>query len=705
MFRMIWKSIPVFRAVIPLISGILVAIQFHIRFALNPALILTLLALLALFSQLPSTIQFRFRAINGILIFILFFLLGILVTTSKTDNYKSDYFGHHLLTGDKVIATIIKEPIEKERSIKVSVRIEAIKRNDTLIQVTGKSLVYLEKSDQSGILKYGDRLILKQAFREIDDPKNPNEFGYKRYLSFHNIFHQAYFRDGDYSLTDSNKASRFFKTIYKIRGNFLSVINRYIKDNKSRGVASALLLGYRDLLDESTIKDYSSTGAMHVLAVSGLHVGIVYLVLNGLLAWMKRKKILLQYLKPFLLLSGIWFYATITGLSPSVTRAATMFSFVVFGSLFRRHFNIYSSILSSAFFLLLINPYYITEIGFLLSYAAVIGIVYIQPKIYRKLYFKNWLLDKIWAITCVSLAAQVATFPLGLLYFHQFPVYFLFSNLVVIPAAILILYGGLMLFVFSFLPVVAQAIGFVLDHAIQFLNFLIGLIEQLPYALISGIHVTKPEVYLLYGFIIFIAFWLVHRRKPFIFISLGLVLLLSISFSFRYVNHSNQKQLIVYHVPNHTAIDLASGKTCMFISDTTLLQDSDKMLFHINHNRWKLGLRTIDFKEIIPNSTDKSSTSASQSRLITFNVGKRKGVIVNSNCLAESTFDTCHWLVVTNLNPSDLPLLKEKSQFDVLIIDTSTKSYLADNISSACDSMNIPYYNVWQKGAYIEHIP
>ena len=209
-------------------------------------------------------------------------------------------------------------------------------------------------------------------------------------------------------------------------------------EGKQLKVASALLLGYRENLDKELVKSYASAGAMHVLAVSGLHVGILYLLLTRIFSFLKKVKKVKngKFILTILIVSFLWFYAIMTGLSASVMRATTMFSFIVIGNeLLNRKTSIYNTLAVSAIILMIINPFIVYQVGFQLSYVAVVGIVYLQPKLNRLFYSRYKLVRGVWAITCVSLAAQIATFPLSLHYFHQFSTYFFISNLIVIPAS------------------------------------------------------------------------------------------------------------------------------------------------------------------------------------------------------------------------------------------------------------------------------
>ena len=179
---------------------------------------------------------------------------------------------------------------------------------------------------------------------------------------------------------------------------------------------------------------------MHVLAVSGLHVGIIFFILNFLLTPLNRNKRLLK-IKLFLLVGALWFYAFLTGLSPSVMRSCTMFSFIVVGENLNKRTNIYNTLAASAFLLMLINPLIIFGAGFQLSYIAVISIVFFQPRLAALVAVKNRILKYVWDLFTVSVAVQIGTAPISIFYFHQFPVYFWLSNFIVIPGAALILYN------------------------------------------------------------------------------------------------------------------------------------------------------------------------------------------------------------------------------------------------------------------------
>jgi competence protein ComEC len=286
----------------------------------------------------------------------------------------------------------------------------------------------------------------------------------------------------------------------ELRGKILNIYSKYGIRGNEYGVLSAMTLGDREELDKQIVKDYAAIGVIHIIVVAGLHLGIVFLGLNFFLGFLNRtaKSLLL---KDFLLITLIWAYALITGLAPSICRAATMLSFFIVGKMFSKSTNTYNLLAASAFLLLCINPYMLLNIGFQLSYAAVFGIVYLHPKIYHLYDSDYWLIRKAWLITSISIAAQVFTLPLSLLYFHQFPNYFLLANLFVIPLTTGIIWMAIGLLITSYFPYVAFPIAWLLNKMIHSLNWIVDTIHQLPNALIRNIYITMLEAALLYAII------------------------------------------------------------------------------------------------------------------------------------------------------------------------------------------------------------
>jgi competence protein ComEC len=309
---------------------------------------------------------------------------------------------------------ITEEPSESAKSIKIvgDVFIQSINKNSS--STSAKCLIYLAKDSLAKMLNYGDHLQINTRLSGINPPQNPHEFNYRKYLKNRNINHQAYLNKDAWQIIDHKQANPIKYYALKIRRHFLNTLTDSNLSESEFAVAAAILLGQDEILDDETRQDYAGAGAMHVLCVSGLHVGIIFLAFNLILSFLKKKGTQ-KMIKTMLLILLIWSYALITGFSPSVLRATVMLSFIIVGEAFGKKGNIYNSIATSAFLLLLINPLMIMEVGFQLSYAAVIGIVSLYPQIKKQLYHPNRIIDKTLSILIVSVAAQLGTFPLAII--------------------------------------------------------------------------------------------------------------------------------------------------------------------------------------------------------------------------------------------------------------------------------------------------
>ncbi|MDX1351038.1 MAG: ComEC/Rec2 family competence protein [Putridiphycobacter sp.] len=515
------------------------------------------------------------QTITSAITFFIFLGVGLYTSQLNKTVTASNYF---LNTPSKFyLVKSTNPPIEKPNSFQIHATILQSEHANT----QGKALIYIEKSKNAKSISYGDILVVKNKFKPIKANGNPFEFDYKRYLRIHNINHQAYLKEKDWKL-HKKAAIDLFGYIFLLRQTCDHWLESSSLSTQNKKVAKALLLGEKEFLDEATLKSFSSAGAMHVLAVSGLHVGIIMLILQFILKPIKRLKYG-EFVHAIIVIFGVWFYALLTGFSPSVIRAALMFSFIVIGMGLQRQNSIYQSILVSAFIILIFDPFSLFKVGFQLSYLAVLGIVYFQPKIYRAFYFSSTIIDYIWQITSVSIAAQLATFPLGLYYFHQFPNLFFISNIIVIPLAGIILMLGFVYFILHFAQPLSYILEQVIDFCLTFLHKSVTLIENLPFAIIWGISIHWVEVFLIYFLILSFAFAFVRKSKALFFSFLGIGCLLLVFKGLEQQNNFEQRHFVCYNIKNDFALDVFQGPDNTFISTPALLTNESKLLFHVKH--------------------------------------------------------------------------------------------------------------------------
>jgi competence protein ComEC len=359
----------------------------------------------------------------------------------------------------------------------------------------------------------------------------------------------------------------------RLRQRLVEKFKQNMHSPEAIAVASTLILGYKADLSNDVLQAYSKTGTIHVLSVSGAHVAIVFILLEFLFGFLNRFKYG-RTIKAVIIITLIWYYALLSGFSPAVCRAAVMISMVIVGKTYSRTINTLNILAVSAFFLLLYNPLFITDVGFQLSYLAVSGLIIFQPVLYKLFRFKNKWADKLWLLCSVSLAAQVITFPLSAFYFHQFPVYFLVSNLFIIIPSTVIMYSGIAYLIFGSIPFLGRILGFILEKSILFMDKVLAIIEHAPWSGISKIWITPIEYLLLYVIIIGAFYFLYNRKTWLLQLSLTALLLLTISISIKRWRSARASTITVLNLRKHTGIVMRKGSNTAVITD---LSDTDKV--------------------------------------------------------------------------------------------------------------------------------
>ncbi len=353
----------------------------------------------------------------------------------------------------------------------------------------GKILINFSNNDANRNLSIGSVLKVSASLQAQKQPLNPNSFDYGKYLASKGIHGQVYLNVATIQLrTTPQKNLRYFAE--KIR---LRIINNLSENGfppKEIPIISALFLGQQQDISAAVLRDYQLAGAVHILSVSGLHVGFILLFINFLLKPLPKNKRgnLIRLIVTIVLL---WTFAIIAGLSPSVVRSVTMFSFVAWGLLLRRQTNIYYILLLSIFAILLIEPAFLFDVGFQLSYTTLFFIIWLQPKLKRIWNPRNKILKYLDDILTVSIAAQIGALPLSIYYFHQFPGLFFVTNLLIIPALTLIMILGIIVLVlaaFDYVPLYPMKL---LSECLKAINYIINKIASQEAFVFSNIPFNK----------------------------------------------------------------------------------------------------------------------------------------------------------------------------------------------------------------------
>lgn len=577
-----WHEVPFVRLVLPFLSGILVAIYVPWQ----PPVVVTMTIFCLIFGLLfylnRSRHQFKFRWLYGSVISVLLVGLGWQMTHFHNELDDSEHFQTKIAEENIVIGTIYELQPTTTGKARLNLRVKTIGNSDSTLQFAqGNLLVYLD-SAALDVLNYGDKVSILGNINRIEPPKNPDAFDYAKFMHFKKVHYQAFVRPGNWHLQGPANRYDLFVVADRLRDRCIDILKQHFPTEDELAVASALILGYRGEITEEVKLAYANTGAMHVLAVSGLHVGFIYLGISFLLGFVKTKWQHWKVIKMLLAILAIWSFAILTGASPSVMRASTMFSFIIFGNFIQRQPNIYNTLAASAFFLLCWNPYFLMDVGFQLSYLAVLGIVYFQPKIYKLLYIKHKMGDYAWKLVAVSLAAQISTLPISLYYFHQFPMYFWLSGLVVVPVAVVILCGGFLLFLTNIIPGWSWLLGKGLWGIIALVNKAIFLIQQLPGSTLKGIWIGFGAVLILYALIFAIVVAMESRQFKWILVALSFLAIIGCTNAIDKWQTLQQRELVIYNISKHTAIDFFDGKKLVTITDA----DERALSFAAQNHRW-----------------------------------------------------------------------------------------------------------------------
>jgi len=478
------------------------------------------------------------------------------------------HYSHLLSSEPEFYAGYISDlPAEREKTIKAEVVLQHAKVKDEWQNATGKIIVYLKKSEEARNIETGKQIVFAGQLKEVQPTLNPHEFDYKNYLARKNIYYTAYLIDSSWACTKAAEEFSLYGFAQKVRKHLLKTYRESGLGDNEFALVAALVLGYDDEIDQPLMNAYSHTGTLHVLSVSGLHVGVIYLVLGYLLSFMNRNRKLL-WVKVVLILALLWFFVLLSGFSAPAVRAAFMFSLILFGKTLFERVEVSNIVFVAAFLSLCYDPYWLADVGFQLSYLAVLGIIYLYPRFYNMFAFSSGFLEKLWALCSVSIAAQIATLPLTLYYFHQFPLLFLVTNLVLIPVSTVVMGGGILILVFSKVAFISKALVWLTALLVKFMNGAALFFDQLPFCVIDNINLSLVNMILLYTLIILVFVSIEYRSFKLLAGSFALsICMFGISLFFDLEAKKN-RQLVIYHADKTAVAGIFEGNNYLQFSDT-----------------------------------------------------------------------------------------------------------------------------------------
>jgi competence protein ComEC len=574
-------------------------------------------------------------------------------------------------------------------SFKALASINGVYSKNSFQNLKGEIVVYFKKDSALKQLHYGSQILFKKPLQEIKNAGNPGGFDYKQYSLFQSITHQINLSQKEFEILPTQNQNLFRSFIFSCRRWVVSTLQKFIVEEKERGLSEALLIGYKDDLDKNLVQSYTNTGVVHIIAISGMHLALIY----GLLLLMTRplRKKHFQLLRIILILSGLWLFTLLAGAQASVVRSAVMFTCIAIGETLAKKTSIYNTLALSAFLLLAYNPFWLWDVGFQLSYAAVVSIVTFYRTIYNWFYLPNKILDFIWKTMAISIAAQILTTPISLYHFHQFPVLFLLTNIVAVPLSSLILFGEIFLCAISWLPLIGTYAGKILQVLIYCMNSYIEMIERVSFSLWNGFSINVPQTVLLSIALTAICFWLMDKRKWMLWAVLGSLLSFAALRSFSFNEAYRQKKLIIYNVPKYTAIDLIDGRVFNFIGDSALLYDDFIRNFHIQPSRV---LHRMNQNQTLPiNCHDFEFCN------------KHISIIDSTQYFTSVQFKQKIDVLILSGNPKlYISNLLKTFEINQIVIDGSVPQRKAKLWKHDCDSLNIHCFDISEKGAFVMNL-
>jgi competence protein ComEC len=612
------------------------------------------------------------RVLRTFLSWIFFFFIGVwIVFLTNSQNHKN-YFEKFVSKKNTlvfVIDKVLKSGKYQDKYIVEVVQVDSYKTR-------GKVILNIKKDTLVSNFEVGNKLVSRTSFLDVKSALNPHQFDYKNYLFKQDVFKQVFRENKQINKLLENHFS-LHRIAFLFRNKIQKKLQKYHFTKDELGVINALLLGQRNDLSTELKNDYIRAGAIHVLAVSGLHVGIVLLLLSFFLKPLERLK-KGKIVKAIVLILFLWGFAFIAGLSASVVRAVTMFTAVAIGQSFQRKSIVEHSLIISMFVLLICKPMFLFDVGFQLSYLAVFGIVWLQPEIYKRWTPKWKFIDYFWKLGSVSMAAQVGVLPISLYYFHQFPGLFMLSNFVIIPFLSAILMGGFFLIILALLELLPDVFVTFYGTIISLMNQFIHWVSEQEEFLLSEISVS---FYLLLGLYLFIIFLFQYFRKQslkkLLYVGFSIIVIQLIFIGEEY-QKTQKKVLVVFHQNRKSII----GKR---IQDKLIVNENAKDSNAILS--YRIGEEVdVELQRLTP---------------AIFKIGNKTVLIIDSLGVYKVP-KLLHPIVVLQHSPKiNIERLILKLQPEHIIADGSNYKSDINNWRAICLKRKTPFHATGENGAYI----
>jgi len=655
-----------------LVLGILLGSYFHLDITIPLVLTLTFLVLLAWFFFGENHKKSTFF---GALVVLTTVCVGVLSTALATSENYRNHYSHQLSDqGENWHLKILEVMKPTSFSYRYIAEVQSLENE----KVSGKVLLSFQRDSTASLRQVDDELLTFGWAEEIRPPLNLHQFDYRKYLEGLGISHQLRLNESNYILLE-NPSRTFYGVAASSRNQIIQRLREANFGDEELGIIQALLLGQRHDISEDTYNNYKNAGAVHILAVSGLHIGILLLLLQFLLRpleYLPKGKTI----KLVVIVLLLWGFAFLAGLSASIVRAVTMFTFVAYAMYLNRPGNTFNILALSMFFILLVyNPMLLFQVGFQMSYAAVFAIVWIYPLLQKLWYPKNWFVRKVWQLLSVSVAAQLGVLPISLFYFHQFPGLFFVSNLLIIPFLGLILGLGILVILLSLTNILPKILVKAYNFLIGLMNDTIGWVAEQEAFVFQNIPFDRVQLLLAYTMILYaiLTFTKATYKRT--------VALLTTLIAF---------QLWMFYTSYrtaHTSTLILAHQT----RNSILMQQQGDQLYLFTNDTSKVHRMATDYQV-----AERISSINYDSLKNGYALNGKQLLIIDSLGVYASPDEPLDYLLLTQSPKINLERLIDSLHPRILIADGSNYRSYIERWKTTCEKRKLPFHYTGEKGAY-----
>jgi competence protein ComEC len=507
----LWKKAPFLRLLLPLLAGILTESKFPV---LAWSLIPIFLFSIVLIVTCNSIYFFSFvglECVSGIAIHIAIFSFAAISVQLHKDTQIEQSSCYLQKRSNLLLLRLLDDPVQKQNTWKCLADIKWLVKDHICFNENERIIIHFYKKPDARQYSGGSLIIFRKELHPITNLGSSIDFDFENYCHLRHIYAQVFLKEDEFASVLPIKEISFFSVLGSLRRKLLIIIKKYVPGTSEHSLLEALMVGFTDDLGPGVLKSYADTGIIHIIAISGLHLALICHILQIISQKAGRKK-WIQWLRLGLIITTLWMYSILSSGSPSVIRSAGMFTITLVARNILRETVLFNTLACSAFLLLCFDHNWIWDPGFQLSYSAVLSLGLFARPIRNIITVKNKLLMSLWNAASVSVAAQILTIPISIFYFHRFPSYFLIANLVAVPLSSIVLIGGILLCICSFVHPLGRFLGWILNYMIHFLNAFVQYISRLPGAVISHLNISLSLVFLIY-FVLFCFYRFLFLRK------------------------------------------------------------------------------------------------------------------------------------------------------------------------------------------------